>query len=141
MVERSGGQVRLKEPASPAPRNVGLAELAIILNVRLAVMDGVEYSRNMRTTTAAVRRTIPASEIRRRGMSAVDKALKRGPVHVLRDNEPAYVIMAEDQFRELSDRYRKSYISRIRRSLKDVKTGRVRRVTAQRLIGELGLDV
>ncbi len=94
----------------------------------------------MRTTGAIPRRTIPATEIRRRGLSAVDKALKLGPVHVLRDNEPAYVIMAEDQFRELSDRYRKSYVSRIGRSLKDVKAGRVRRVTAKTLIDELGLD-
>ena len=94
----------------------------------------------MRTMNAAARRTIRAAEIRRRGISAVDKALKHGPVHVLRDNEPAYVIMAEDQFRELSERYRKSYVSRIRRSLKDVKAGRVRRVTAQTLIDELGLD-
>ncbi|HJS67400.1 MAG TPA: hypothetical protein VJ760_08750 [Nitrospiraceae bacterium] len=94
----------------------------------------------MRTTNAAAQRTIRAAEIRRHGISAVDKALKRGPVHVLRDNEPAYVIMAEDQFREMSERYRKSYVSRIRRSLKDVKAGRVRRVTAQTLIDELGLD-
>ena len=94
----------------------------------------------MRTTNAAAQRTIRAAEIRRRGISAVDKALKRGPVHVLRDNEPAYVIMAEDQFREMSERYHKSYVSRIRRSLKDVKAGRVRRVTAQTLIDELGLD-
>jgi hypothetical protein len=68
----------------------------------------------MRTTSATARRTIPATEIRRRGFS--------------------------DQFRELDDCYRKSYISRIRRSLKDVKVGRVRRVTAQTLIDELGLD-
>ena len=94
----------------------------------------------MRTTNAVARRTIPAAEIRRRGISVVDKALKRGPVHVLKDNEPAYVIMAEDQFRELSNRYRKSYVSRIRRSLKDVKAGRVRHVTAQTLIDELGLN-
>lgn len=94
----------------------------------------------MRTMNAAAQRTIRAAEIRRRGISAVDKALKHGPVHVLRDNEPAYVIMAEDQFRELSERYRKSYVSRIRRSLKDVKAGRVRRVTAHTLIDELGLD-
>lgn len=93
----------------------------------------------MRTSNVA-RMTIPAAEIRRRGISAIDKALKRGPVHILRDNAPAYVIMAEDHFRELSDRYRKSYISRLRRSLKDVKGGRVRRVTAQTLIDELGLD-
>ncbi|MEQ1563895.1 MAG: prevent-host-death protein [Nitrospira sp.] len=94
----------------------------------------------MRPSSAAAQRTIPAAEIRRRGLSAVDKALKRGPVHVLKDNEPAYVIMAEDQFRELSDRYRKAYISRIRRSLKDLKAGRVRRVAAQTLIDELGLN-
>lgn len=94
----------------------------------------------MRMTNAAAQRTIRATEIRRRGISAVDKALKRGPVHVLRDNEPAYVIMAENQFREMSERYRKSYVTRIRRSLKDVKAGRVRRVTAQTLIDELGLD-
>ena len=94
----------------------------------------------MRPSSAAAQRTIPAAEIRRRGLSVVDKALKRGPVHVLKDNEPAYVIMAEDQFRELSDRYRKAYISRIRRSLKDLKAGRVRRVAAQTLIDELGLN-
>jgi PHD/YefM family antitoxin component YafN of YafNO toxin-antitoxin module len=70
----------------------------------------------------------------------VDKALKRGPVHVLKDNEPMYVIMAEDQYRELSEQYRKSYVSRVRRSLKDLKEGRMRRVTAQSLIDELGLE-
>ena len=70
----------------------------------------------------------------------VDKALKRGPVHVLKGNEPAYVILAEEQYRELSAQYRKSYVSRIRRSLKDLKEGRVRRVTAQTLIDELGLE-
>jgi PHD/YefM family antitoxin component YafN of YafNO toxin-antitoxin module len=70
----------------------------------------------------------------------VDKALKRGPVHVLKGNEPAYVIMAAEQYRELSEQYRKSYVSRIRRSLKDLKEGRVRSVTAQTLIDELGLE-
>jgi PHD/YefM family antitoxin component YafN of YafNO toxin-antitoxin module len=94
----------------------------------------------MPTPNSALRRTIPAKEIRRRGLSAVDKALKRGPVHVLKDNEPTYVIMAEEQYRELSERYRKSCVSRIRRSLKDVKDGRVRRVTAQTLIDEFGLE-
>jgi PHD/YefM family antitoxin component YafN of YafNO toxin-antitoxin module len=86
----------------------------------------------------AVRTTIPVAEIRRRGISVVDNALKRGPVHVLKDNQPAYVILAEDQFRELSENYRTSYVTRIRRSLKDVKAGRVRRVSAQSLIDELG---
>ena len=94
----------------------------------------------MRISNNVAPRTIPATEIRRRGLSVVDKALKRGPVHVLKGNEPAYVIMAEEQYRELSERYRRSYVSRIRRSLKDLKEGRVRRVTAQTLIDELGLE-
>lgn len=94
----------------------------------------------MRLSNPGARRTIPAAEIRRKGFAAVDKALKRGPVHVLKGNEPAYVIMAEGQFRELSSQYRKAYIARIRRSLRDVKEKRVRRVTARTLIDELGLD-
>lgn len=94
----------------------------------------------MRTSNRAIRRTIAASEIKRRGLAAVDKALKHGPVHVLKENEPAYVIMAEEQYRELSERYQRSYVSRVRRSLKDLKEGRVRRVTAQTLIDELGLE-
>jgi hypothetical protein len=60
-------------------------------------------------------------------------------VHVLKNNEPAYVIMAAEQYRELSEQYRKSYVARIRRSLEDLKEGRARRVTAQTLIDELGL--
>lgn len=75
----------------------------------------------------AVSKTISATEIRRRGLSAIDKALKHGPVHVLKNNEPVYVIMADAQYRELSERYRRSYINRIRQSLKDLKEGRTRK--------------
>ena len=93
----------------------------------------------MRSPTGALTKTIPATEIKRRGLEVIDKALKRGPVHVLKDNEPTYVIMAEEQYRELSERYRKSYVNRIRRSLEELKEGRIRHVTAQTLIGELDL--
>jgi|CXWL01.1.fsa_nt_gi PHD/YefM family antitoxin component YafN of YafNO toxin-antitoxin module len=88
----------------------------------------------------AVSKTISATEIRRRGLSAIDKALKHGPVHVLKNNEPVYVIMADAQYRELSERYRRSYINRIRQSLKDLKEGRTRKTTAQSLIDELGSE-
>lgn len=86
----------------------------------------------------AVRKTIPATEIRRRGLSAIDNALKRGPVQVLKDNEPTYVILAEAQYQELTKRYRRSYVNRVRQSLKDLKEGRTRKTTAQSLIDELG---
>ncbi|MEQ1794046.1 MAG: prevent-host-death protein [Nitrospira sp.] len=88
----------------------------------------------------AVRKSISASEIKRRGLSSIDNALKRGPVHVLKNNEPTYVVMGEEQYRELSEQYRRSYVNRISRSLKELKQGRIRQVTAQSLIDKLGLE-
>lgn len=46
-------------------------------------------------------RTIPAKEIKRRGISAVDEHVRDGPVHVIRNDQPAYVIMDEAQYQEL----------------------------------------
>lgn len=103
-------------------------------------MGGLRYSNFMRTINDTVGKTIPATEIKRRGLSVIDNALRKGPVHVLKNNEPAYVIMAEDQYQELAKQYRKAYLSRIRRSLKDLKQGRVRPHTAQTLIDELHLE-
>lgn len=88
----------------------------------------------------AVRKTFPATEIRRRGLSVIDNALKRGPVHVLKDNKPTYVIMAEEQYRELSEQYQRSYVNRVRQSLKDLNEGHTRKTTAQSLIDELGSE-
>jgi PHD/YefM family antitoxin component YafN of YafNO toxin-antitoxin module len=85
-------------------------------------------------------RTIPAREIKRRGISAVDEALRDGPVHVIKNDRPAYVIMDEAQYEELVESSREAYIARVKASLEDVKAGRVRRVTAQQLIDELGLE-
>ena len=85
-------------------------------------------------------RTIPAREIKRRGISAVDAALERGPVHVIKNDRPAYVILNEDQYEELVDAYQEAYVARVKEALEDVKAGRVRRVTAQQLIDELGLE-
>jgi PHD/YefM family antitoxin component YafN of YafNO toxin-antitoxin module len=46
--------------------------------------------------------TITAQEIKRRGISAVDEALQRGPVHVIQRNCPRYVILSEDDYQRLS---------------------------------------
>ena len=45
---------------------------------------------------------ISAQEIKRRGISAVDQALKKGPVHVIQRNRPRYVILSEESFRRLT---------------------------------------
>lgn len=45
---------------------------------------------------------ISAQEIKRRGISAVDEALKDGPVHVIQRNRPRYVILSEETYQRLA---------------------------------------
>jgi PHD/YefM family antitoxin component YafN of YafNO toxin-antitoxin module len=70
---------------------------------------------------------VAAQEIKRKGISAVDEALKEGPVHVIKNNQPQYVVMTEVRYRELIEAEDEAYNARIRASLEDVKAGRVRR--------------
>lgn len=84
--------------------------------------------------------TIAAQDIKRRGISAVDEALKNGPVHVVKNNQPQYVVLSEERYRELIEAEDEAYIVRVRASLEDVKAGRVKRGTAEDLIRELGLE-
>lgn len=44
---------------------------------------------------------ISAQELKRRGISAVDSALRKGPVHVIRRNRPSYVILSEEGYQRL----------------------------------------
>jgi len=47
---------------------------------------------------------ISAQEIKRRGISVVDEALRHGPVHVIRRNRPSYVILSESDYARLTGR-------------------------------------
>lgn len=85
--------------------------------------------------------TIPAREIKRRGISAVDGDLARGPVHVIKDDRPSYVILDETQYQELLEAEDALALARVRAALEDVAAGQVRRVTAQQLIAEHDLNV
>ena len=84
--------------------------------------------------------TKPAREIKRRGISAVDEALQGGPVHVIKNDEPRYVILDETRYQELVEDAEEGRLARIRASLEDVKAGRVRRVTVEELVQQLGVD-
>lgn len=44
---------------------------------------------------------ISAQELKRRGIGAVDDALREGPVHVIRRNRPSYVILSEEAYERL----------------------------------------
>jgi PHD/YefM family antitoxin component YafN of YafNO toxin-antitoxin module len=73
---------------------------------------------------------VPAQEIKRRGISAVDEALERGPVHIMRNNRARYVVLSQNDYEqmltELSD-------ARITAAEADVAAGRVRRGSAKQL--------
>ena len=84
--------------------------------------------------------TIPAQEIKRRGISAADESLHNGPVHVIRNNQPQYVVLTEEQYQELKESQQEAYLNRVRASLEDVAAGRITKGNAQALIDELGLD-
>ena len=84
--------------------------------------------------------TIPAQELKRRGIVAVDGLIAQGDVHVIRNNRPEYVILSEERYRELVADAEEAYVARVKASLEDVKAGRVRRGSASDLIKELGLD-
>jgi PHD/YefM family antitoxin component YafN of YafNO toxin-antitoxin module len=72
-------------------------------------------------------RTIPAREIKRRGIGAVDALLCEGPVHVIRNDRPSYVILTEQQYEDLVESMAEATLARVRASLDDVKAGRVQR--------------
>lgn len=85
-------------------------------------------------------RTIPAKEIKRRGIGAVDDLLCEGPVHVIQFDEPKYVVMTEARYRDLLEAEEEATVARVKASMEDVAAGRVRRVTARELIEEFDLE-
>ena len=78
--------------------------------------------------------TIPVQEIKRRGIGAVDKALADGPVHLIKSNRAEYVVMSEDDYRELMSDLAEA---RLAASEADLKKGRVRRGSAKALMEEI----
>jgi PHD/YefM family antitoxin component YafN of YafNO toxin-antitoxin module len=81
--------------------------------------------------------TIPAREIKRRGIGAVDPLLDEGPVYVIRHDRPAYVIVTPERFAELVAAEDEQYRARVRDSLNDLAAGRVRHGGAADLLAEL----
>ncbi len=78
--------------------------------------------------------TAPVPEIKRRGIGAFDADLAEGPVCLIRNNRPAYVILTFDAFREMEA---DATLQRVSASESDIATGRVRRGSADDLMAEL----
>ena len=65
--------------------------------------------------------TITATEIKRYGISAINDQVKLGPVHVIKKNNPTYVIMQETQYNNILQELDEAYIDRIHLSLQEIK--------------------
>ena len=85
--------------------------------------------------------TLPAQEIKRRGIAAVDAMITTGDVHVIRNNKPEYVVLTESRYQELVADAEEAYVARVKASLEDVKAGRVRKfASVDELLKALDLD-
>jgi PHD/YefM family antitoxin component YafN of YafNO toxin-antitoxin module len=78
--------------------------------------------------------TMPVQEIKRRGISAVDKALEDGPVHLVKSNRAEYVVMSEEDYQQLMNDLAEA---RLAASEKDLAKGRFRRGDAKKLMKTL----
>jgi hypothetical protein len=78
--------------------------------------------------------TISSSEIKRRGIGAVDDLIENGPVHVIRNNTLDYVVLTEESYKMIID----DLISaRLDASDMDINEGRVKSGTIQDLMKEI----
>ena len=73
--------------------------------------------------------SIPAQELKRRGIAAVDDLIAQGDVHVIRNNQPQYVVLSEERYQALVAEANEAYLTRVKTALKDVKAGRVKTFT------------
>ncbi|MFA6291969.1 MAG: hypothetical protein WC637_09325 [Victivallales bacterium] len=78
--------------------------------------------------------TLSASEIKRRGIGAVDSLLAVGPVHIIKNNLPNYVVISEENYQQMLNDLAES---RLAASDKDIKAGRVRKGTLKQLMAEI----
>lgn len=71
--------------------------------------------------------TLSASEIKRRGIAAVEEYLPHGPVHIIKNNHLAYVVMSEHAYQELKRSARKRAKLTLSALLKKPATGKATR--------------
>lgn len=46
--------------------------------------------------------TLTAADLKRRGMAAIEEGLRRGPVHLVKRNKAAAVVLSEEQYARLT---------------------------------------
>jgi PHD/YefM family antitoxin component YafN of YafNO toxin-antitoxin module len=78
--------------------------------------------------------TAAATEIKRKGIGVLDKALEEGPVWIIKKNCPAYVVLTCDAYRKMEEA---ATVARVEASEEDLRAGRVMSGTADALMAAL----
>jgi PHD/YefM family antitoxin component YafN of YafNO toxin-antitoxin module len=78
--------------------------------------------------------TIPAQDIKRRGIGAVDSLIVNEPVHIIKNNLPQYVVLREEDYQVMMEDLA---LARIESSEADLQAGRIRKGSASDLLKEL----
>ena len=78
--------------------------------------------------------TIPAQDVKRRGIGAVDDFLAQEPVHIIKNNQPMYVVLKEEDYQTMMEDLA---LARIEASENDLRTGQFHKGTAVDLLKEL----
>ncbi|MGI8927214.1 MAG: prevent-host-death protein [Tepidiformaceae bacterium] len=87
-------------------------------------------------TTTDIPNSIPAGEIKRRGISAADDMLKFGPVYVIKNNRIEYIIFNREWYEEVLEDQKEAMTLRIRESLADIAAGRVQEMSVEEIMAE-----
>lgn len=80
---------------------------------------------------------IAAQEVKRRGIAALDDLLVQGPVQIVKNNRPRYVVISKEAYETLMTDLAEA---RLAASEADVKAGRVHRGSSATLMSELRKD-
>lgn len=73
--------------------------------------------------------TIPAIEIKRRGVAALEEGLQKGPLHIIKNNKLACVVLKEEDYSRLLNQPQTSDLWNLlterpwhgKRTIKDIK--------------------
>lgn len=75
--------------------------------------------------------TMPAQEVKRRGMSALNAQLKDGPVWVIANNTPKYVVLFADDFKRMRH---EAFVEGCRESMAELRAGLGKPTTVDELM-------
>ena len=83
--------------------------------------------------------TMPAQEIKRRGISVLNEKLASGPVWVISNNTPKYVVMFADEFKRMRH---EAFVNECLLSEAEYRAGHFKRGTPAEIMSDImsGID-